>query len=148
MNYDKTYLYMNEEVYGKGRFYVEDGEGFHMDYYDFFNTYIKGKMCDSSFRRRLKAGQSVAEALARKRYKKPNVVDEKKVNEYLRKHLDRYKNTVLDARKVKSAEELIERLHGMGYEKCSARLVVGDETFVGEANEFYVITVGEIGDAN
>ena len=145
MNFDKVYLVASTEFSHNRKCYVEDGEGLHMPYRDFHRQYIGDKMCEATLRKRLQAGQSVADALARKPVVKRVPFDSAGMDLYLMKHLNKYRNTIVSAGKVKNQTELEQRLYKLGYNYFDIRLVKDDTSTIGETNKFYVIQLRSMG---
>jgi len=139
MNFKELHMTWINVSNGAQKYFVTDGKGFEMPYRDFYRQYIQGKMAETSFRRRLKYGQNVEDALAKKPFYAMRNGSLEATEAYLVKHLTKYGNTVLSAKKMKENElrELLAR-HGF---ICNIRLAHDNECASGEAKDYYVIEV-------
>lgn len=142
MNLDKAYIIKTPNKSEGNKFYIKDDSGEMISLQDFYKAHVKpsGIMGETTFRKRLKAGQSVADAIAMKPIirvpKKPN---EDETNRYLVKQLNKFGNTIVARRKVGTEEELAERLMNLGYHKFKIKYVYDKTALIEEVKKYYVI---------
>lgn len=142
MNYEKAYIIKTPNKSEGNKFYIKDDSGEMISLQDFYKAHVKplGIMGETTFRKRLKAGQSVADAVAMKPIirvpKKPN---EDETNRYLVKQLNKFGNTIVARRKVGTEEELAERLMNLGYHKFKIKYVFDKTALIEEVKKYYVI---------